>query len=199
MKRRIAAFMLALMMLTLAACGGQKNDNGAETTVAETTVETTEEETTAAEENNEGVVLSDVVEAIAAAYGENFLANMPIDEEYLEGIYGVTSDMYDDFVGQMPMMSAHVDTLLIFKAKEGQVDTLKETLEAYRTYQLEEGMHYPSNVPKIEASEVVVYGDYVCYVMLGTIDMAIEEEAEMLTAFQEQNQIAKGILEEMLK
>lgn len=56
-------------------------------------------------------------------------------------------------------------------------------------------MHYPMNLPKIEASEVLVYGDYVFYVMLGMADQDIEGEAELLAAFQEQNQIAKSVLD----
>ena len=42
-------------------------------------------------------------------------------------------------------------------------------------------MNYPMNVPKIEASEVLVYGDYVCYLMLGVIDDSIEDEGEART------------------
>ena len=135
-------------------------------------------------------------DAVAEAYGENYLPEMPLDAEMLEAIYGVAPDMYDEALGEVPMISAQVDTLILIKAKEGRAADVQAALEAYRTYQLEEGMNYPMNVPKIEASEVLVYGDYVCYLMLGTIDMDIEDEAEMLTAYQEQNQIGKEVLEQ---
>ena len=135
---------------------------------------------------------------MAAAYGENYLPEMPLDAETLETLYGITPDMYEEALGEVPMISAQVDTLIIVQAKEGRSDDVKAALENYRTTQLEEGMNYPMNVPKIEASEVVVYGDYVCYVMLGVIDNAIENEDEMLAAHKEQNEIAKGVLQEKL-
>lgn len=189
--KKMMTLVLALMMLMLAACGGNASQ---ETTVAETTVA----ETTAEAGYKNDVAVSDIRDAVAAVYGENYLATMPLDAEMFSELYGVTADMYDEFVAEIPMMSAHVDTLIIVKAKSDKVEDVKTALEAYRTNQVENGMHYPMNVPKVEASEVVVYGDYVVYIMLGVYDNMDADEATMLAAYQEQNQLGKAAIEGML-
>ena len=222
-KTGTSLFMQALLLLclvfALTACGGKGNEESTTTeaaTPAETRPETeapagTPSETpgeantgtdagTGAGETDGGQMSSErltaVRDALAEAYGESYLPQMPLDAEMLESLYGLTPDMYDEALGEVPMISAQVDTLILVKAKEGRAADVQAALENYRTFQLEEGMNYPMNVPKIEASEVLVYGDYVCYLMLGTIDDSIEDEAEMLTAYKEQNEIGKAVLEQ---
>lgn len=205
MKKIIATSMLTLLMLTLAACGNKNGETTTEATTPASTEESTEETTTApaetvteavnegeAGENNE---LTEIRDAVAAAYGENYIPNMPLDEEILEAMYGITPDMYEAVLAETSAISVHVDTFIAVKADSDRVEDVKTAFENYRTFQLEEGMHYPMNLPKIEASEVLVYGDYVFYVMLGMADQDIEGEAELLAAFQEQNQIAKSVLD----
>ena len=83
-------------------------------------------------------------------------------------------------------------------SKTDKVETVKAALEAYRKDQVENGFHYPMNVPKVQASEVVVYGDYVVYIMLGTTENMDADEATLLKEFQAQNQLGKAAIEEML-
>ena len=106
--------------------------------------------------------------------------------------------MYDEIVAEGPMISVHVDTLIIVKAKSDRVEDVRTALENYRETQIETGMNYPMNIPKLQASEVVVYGNYVCYIMLGVIDDSLTDEGEMLAAFQEQNKIAEDAIQGLL-
>ena len=46
--------------------------------------------------------------------------------------------------------------------------------------------------------KVVVYGDYVVYIMLGTTENMDADEATLLKEFQAQNQLGKTAIEEML-
>ena len=183
--KKIITLVLALMMLMLAACGGNASN---ETTVGET----------AGAGYKNDVAVSDIRDAVAAVYGENYLATMPLDAEMLEMSYGITADMYEEFVAEVPMMSAHVDTLVVVKTKAGQVEAVQAALEAYRKDQVENGFHYPMNVPKVQASEVVVYGDYVVYIMLGVTENMEADEATLLKDYQAQNQLGKAAIEEML-
>ena len=178
--KKIMTLVLALMMLMLAACGGNTD------------------ETTVAVEYKNDVAVSAIRDAVAAVYGENYLADMSLSAEEVEMDYGITADMYDEFVAEIPMMSDDVDTLIIVKAKTDKVETVKAALEAYRKDQVENGYHYPQTMPKVQASEVVVYGHYVVYIMLGVTENMEADEATLLKDFQAQNQLGKAAIEEML-
>ena len=193
MKKRIAALailVLALFTLMMTGCGSKDGESNGETASQGGSTESA---------YRDDVALTDIRDAVAQAYGANYLPSMTLDAEALANMYGVTEDMYEEALGEVPMISVQVDTLILVKAKSDRVEDVKAAFENYRTYQLEEGMNYPMNVPKIEASEVAVYGDYVCYIMLGVIEDDLkDDEAAMLTAFQEQNQIAKTAIETAL-
>ena len=56
------------------------------------------------------------------------------------------------------------------------------------------------NLLKIQASKVETVGDYVFFVMLGTIDeMAYTEDSDMIKAYEEQNQIALDIIKKEIE
>ena len=84
-EKRAAVLMAALMMLSLAACQKSEAKN---------------------------VPLNDILEAVKTAYGENYLPQMPYDATALEQQFGLTQDMYEEAVGEAPMMSTHVDTFV---------------------------------------------------------------------------------------
>lgn len=106
-------------------------------------------------------------QAVVEELGDNYWPNMQMPAEYLEMTYGLSPDLYEDYMGEMPLMSAHVDTLLIVKAAEGQADAVEEALQAYRTDLVENGRQYPMNVGRVLASSVERIDDYVCFVLLG--------------------------------
>lgn len=124
-----------------------------------------------------------VVEAVGE---EEYWPNMPMDGEMLNMFYGVSADMYDDFMAESPMISAHVDTLIIIKAKEGQADAVFDILADYRERLVNDTMQYPSNLGKIQASQVEKIGDYVVFVLLGgntgLVGEGNPDEAETLEA-----------------
>jgi len=94
-------------------------------------------------------------------------------------------------------MSAHVDTFIGIKAKEGKADAVEADLNAYRDNVVENSMQYPMNEEKVKASEVVRKGDYVFFVMLGQIpDETITDTA---TFAKEQMQIGLDKIEELFK
>ena len=228
MKKRIMALTLALALVLLAGCSGRNDaettapsTQATETSAAEQeteqpTEQPTEESTEAATATEtaesaagesgqasngtyrDDVSVTELRDAVKEAYGENYIPSMEYDADTLEALFGVSSDMSDEVIAEGPMISVHVDTLIIVKAKSDRVEDVHTALENYRNTQIETGMNYPMNVPKLQASEVAVFGNYVCYIMLGTIDESITDEGEMLTAFQEQNQIAVDVIEGML-
>ena len=134
--------------------------------------------------------------AITDKIGENYWPTMALDPEMLESAFGVTPDMYDDYLAEMPMISTNVDTLVIVKAKEGQADAVEEVLTAYRDTLVNDTMQYPMNIGKIQASRVEKIGNYVCFVQLGGDTMGAAEKGDeaVITQCQEANEMVIEII-----
>lgn len=204
MKKLVVTLLLAAMTLSVVACGGKKDEEQNTTQPSSSVVESTVEESTeensveeSTEENQdtavtEGVTPQELKDAVVAALGENFWPNMEIPADFLEMTYGVTPDMYDAYVADMPMISANVDTLIIVQAKEGQVEAVEAALNAYRDVLVSDTFQYPANLGKIQASRVDVIGNFVCFIQLGADVMdALEQGDEaVITQCQEANQTA---------
>ena len=132
--------------------------------------------------------------------GENYWPNTQIPAEMLEGTYGINADMYDEYLGEMPMISTNVDTLLIIKAKDGQVEAVETALNAYRDAQVEDTMQYPMNVGKVQASRIETFGNYVCFVQLGADTMELSEQGDevVIEHCQQENEKALDAIEKTL-
>ena len=118
---------------------------------------------------------------------DEYWPNMPMDGEMLNMLCGITADMYDDYMAESPMISANVDTLIIVRAKEGQADAVYDKLNAYRDALVNDTMQYPSNLGKIQSSQVEKIGDYVVFVQLGGEAGLADDEEEAITHSQEAN------------
>ena len=128
-----------------------------------------------------------VVEALGA---DNYWPDMPMDAQMVETFFGITSDMYEDFMAETPMISTNVDTLVIVKAAEGQADAVEEALNAYRESKVNDTMQYPQNLGKIQASQVERIDNYVIFVQLGGFAIEEEKEEDVIAKCQEANRLA---------
>ena len=113
----ICAAVGAALVMNMTACGSGAGNTSTEQT-GETAVgaETTEAETAA---ETEQVDLNEVLETTLAQ------------------TFGIDSGLYEEFVGEMPAISTHVDTFLAVRAADGQGETVEELLNAYRNSQIE--------------------------------------------------------------
>ena len=127
---------------------------------------------------------------------------MEIDAVTLEQNYGIKPDMYEDYFAECPMINVNVDTLIIVKAKEGQIETVKEVMETYREKNISENMQYPMNLGKVQASRIEVYDNYVCFIQLGadtTAAMDVGEEAVIDQCLEENERALDAIEKALLK
>lgn len=140
-----------------------------------------------------------VYEAVKAAYGENYLPNMRLTEEEAEARYGITSDLYSSMIAEVPMISAQVDELVLVKAKdEAARDAIEEALTAFQNVLREDTFQYPANLLKIQASQVYVKGDYVCFIMLGVLDNETAQQADegkVIEAYKAENEKAVAAID----
>ena len=206
--KKLTVFLITAAFLAsmLTACsndngGSQGEADGSGTTSAADTSEAGGGETSADEGSDaEEGATEKILQQIKDAYGENYLPNAPIDSEILESIYGISPDMYVEYVGESPMISVYVDTVLIVKAASGKQGDVKSALEAYRTSQIEQSMMYPMNVAKVNASKVETEGDYVAFLMVGQIDEREDATDDDRAAFaEEQVKIAVDVFHNYFK
>lgn len=147
---------------------------------------------------------SKVAKAVKKAYGDDYLPNYKLGKSEIKDKYGVASSLYSSAYAEVPMMSSHVDELVVFKAKNSS--SKKKILSAVKKYQKnlkENTLQYPMNVLKIQASKVYTNGKYVCFFMLGGyVDTAVEEnssEEQIIKEYKNLNQKAVNAVKKSLK
>jgi len=218
MKKLAVLLMAAALVLGLAGCGNKNEENdggqagGSQESSAsamespsptesptpsqpEDGQQTAEEPSQMPEESISGQ-MSAIRQAVVDVLGDNYWPDTLITAEYLEG-YGLTDEMYADFFGEVPMISANVDTLIIIQANEGQIDAVEEVLNSYRDTLVGDTMQYPMNVGIIQASRIEVVGDYACFVQLGadTTEFMDEGDEAVIRHCQELNEMALEAIE----
>jgi len=138
--------------------------------------------------------------AVKDVLGENYWPSMALDAEMMEMYVGLSPDLYEDYLAEMPMISANVDTLIIVKAKEGQADAVEEVLNSYREAKISDTMQYPMNIGKIQASRVDKIGDYVLFIQLGadTTEALDKGDEAVIAQCQEANEQAAAAVKQKL-
>lgn len=220
MKKIMLALCAGLLIFSMAACGGKGDQNDGQNPSGDASGPTQSGDGSSPAPSGSGSgddagtgtgdydysqgwteEMTAVKEAVVEALGENYWPTMALMPDMLEGAVGIKSDLYDDYFAEMPMISAHVDTLLIIKAKDGKVDEVEKALNDYRDAKIADTMQYPMNVPKIQGSRVAKFGNYVCFVMLGadiTEELDKGDEAAILYCQGENDRVIE-ILKEKLE
>lgn len=175
--KRILVMVIALVMALgmLAGCGAPA-----------------EKEPEAAPEVSYDYTAEDIAAAIRAAYGENYLPDMPLDETMLNDMFGINAADCESFVAEMPMIGVHPDKLIVIEAKEGKADALYEALVGIREGMVNDTMQYPMNIAKINASVVLREGNYIAFMVLGAPNENMEATEEEAKSYAEE-QMAIGV------
>lgn len=196
--KKISAIIIttALLASVLTACsGGNGDDNGTTTTPASVS-DSTENTSGNGDDTNtpaaSDVDVTKILDTIKEAYGDDYLPNMPVEQEYLVSVMGLEEGSFTDFAGELPMISAHADMAVIVKAADGKAADVKAKLEAYRTMLIEDSFQYPMNLAKINASKVLENGDYLGFIILGAFGDEEEEDESKQAAFAEE-QVKIGV------
>lgn len=166
MRKWIGICLITAICFLTAACGGK--DGG----------------------SKKDVPVADILAAVKAAYGEDYLPEEALSEEVLTQYFGLDTEWIEEYAAEVPMISAHPDRVVIVKATEGNADAVEEALESAREAAVNDTMIYPMNVAKVNAGVVVRHEDYVAYFLLGAPDDTSETEEEAMTFAEEQVQKA---------
>jgi len=147
-------------------------------------------------EYRDDVSTQSLVEAVAADLADEYWADAELSPELLDDWYGISEEMYEEFYGQTPMISANVDSLIIVKASEGHREEVENALDTYREAMVQDTFQYPVNIPKIQASQISTYGNYVCFVQLGgSMDGTEDDDEAAIAACREMNGRALSVIE----
>lgn len=165
------SLLMLLVMMTLVGCGNK--------------------------ESNKEVALGEILNSVKKELGENYIPSRKIDKEELEMLTGLTLSDYDEFIAEGPMMSTHIDTIMMFKT--GKSEIVEEKLESYRTKLINDSMQYPMNMAKLNASKVVTHDNYVFFLMLGAIDDDSVDESESFDFAREEIEKIEQIISKLFE
>ena len=182
-KVSLASLILACGIIAT-GCGDDKTENTNEP--VDNNVEQTESEST---ENSE-ISVASILDKIKAAYGEDYLPNVPLDEEMVKETFKLDLGLVEEYVAEMPMIGVHPDKVLIVKAKDGKVEDVVAQLEAARTDMIENGLHYPMNLEKVQSAKVVSKGNYAAFLLVGSANNMSDDEEERLKFAEDEVQKA---------
>lgn len=199
--------LLAVSVVLLTACGKKNNGNTGENT------ESTTPQTSSQAGNNTGNTLAESTEpaqesslmylrdAVAEALGEDYWPDSVMEPEYVQDLYGLKPDMYEDFFVETPMIGTNVDTLIIVQAKKDRVEDVEKALNTYRESEINNTMQYPMNIGKVQASRIETIDNYVLFIQLGGSSVDAEEEGEekVMELSREQNEKALEAIRQALE
>lgn len=141
--------------------------------------------------------VTEMGELIKESISFDYYPDTAIEPETLEAKFNLTSDMYDEYFGEMPLISVQSDTLLIIKPAEGKSDAVKGALQSYLDFQRSEAMLYPVNAVQAKAADVYEADGYIYYIgIFGDVTAAEEEgESQLLSLCQERTEEVMSIID----
>ncbi len=178
-----AVAAVAAVSVILSACTSGKESNASSaapglSTSAQESAGNSSGDISGSDSNDKNSTLSakGLRDAVAKAYGENYLPDQAMDAEMIESEFGLTKDMYDEVVAEAPLIGFHPDRLVIVKPKKGKEANVKRALEDALLVMKEQQMQYPVNVAKVNAGKVLEKDGYYCFMILGQTDDTSEND-----------------------
>ncbi len=149
--------------------------------------------------SSSSATMKKVHEQIKSTYGDDYLATMNItDKTQVSEMFGVNEADIDEFIVDIPMMSAHVDKFVAIKAKQGREQAVENALNTYLENEKQNNTNYPVNMPKINSAQVTRKGDVVYLTMLGRSNDNLEATADELMSFaKEQVKKATDVIDRL--
>lgn len=92
-----------------------------------------------------------------------------MDDTTLQEKFHISLDMVDSYKGTIAGMMTNCDELLVVKAKDGQIDAVKEALQQALEDQKAAFEWYGvmNNVERLDAAKVVTNGNYAALLIVG--------------------------------
>lgn len=106
--------------------------------------------------------LATVNTKISSEGGFDEMRMVEVDEDTLKTTFGIDETAVSEFVGKVPLVNITSSMYVILKAKDGQVDAVKQKLEAYGTsYEKEWESYLPEQYNLVKQRQIGNIGNYV--------------------------------------
>lgn len=191
MKKKFAAMLIACLCVAQAA-------TAAAPIAAPITVEAATK--TATTKKKKAPTLNKVYKAVKKAYGDDYTPTLRLSKDEANERYGLKKSWYSGVIAELPMISVNADELVIVKAKDKKSKTkIKKALQAYKEKKAGNVHDYPSKLLQYQAARVYVKGDYVCFIILGSIDNKTAEKSDdkVIAAYKKQNEKAVDAIKKL--
>ena len=143
--------------------------------------------------NNNKYSAQEILDAIKAAYGEDYLPSMEMDDDMVEISFNLDMSLVEEIAAEMPALTFHPDKVAVVKAQSGKGEAVEGALKAAQQEIVANGLFYPSGMYKRDSIQVVRNGDYVAFIMLGAIDKEIDSKTEEEKLEFAKAEVQKGV------
>ena len=183
MKKIVALLMAALCAVTFVSCNRSPDSSGSSNE-------------SLGGEAVSSATSADIFDTIDSAFAEKYpssgavIPNMPqdVDDTVLKDKFGIDISDVENYKGQIAGTMTNCDMLLIVKAKDGKIDSVRTSLEKAKEAQTEQFASYGvmGNIERTAASKVVTNGNYAALIMVGVLpddpDAALAFESDVKLA-----------------
>ena len=102
-------------------------------------------------------------------FGE--IMTMELDKEAIQTLMEIPQEQVEEVVGKIPMVNVQASMYIIAKATQGNVNAVKEKIEAYGNAQDELWSRYlPEQYEYVKNRKIVVKGDYVYMIIAENVE-----------------------------
>lgn len=120
-----------------------------------------------------GDIVSEIDVKFKEKYGEDYRIGFPVDESFVTDACLLTTADVAEFSGEYANNMVRNDAVIVLKAADGKVETVKKAMETYKQSIIDRYQTYPvgGSLERAQASTVTVKGDYVIYLCMGDFNM----------------------------
>lgn len=105
--------------------------------------------------------LAEVSAAISTKGGFDDMATSDIDTDFYTSYMAANAENVETMSGKFPMMNVHASMYLIVKAKDGQVEAVKQDLENFgQVYDDQWARYLPAQYELVQNRKIGTYGNY---------------------------------------
>ena len=203
-KYLLIALGISSIMLSLTACGEKDITNetiSEETIIVESTSEVEEStilETESIIEDSESITedipeyneseentliiedetLNTIFTEVKETLGTDYFPNMPVYAADLEMLFGINPEHVEYAYGELPMVSAHVDSLVGVKPMADKKAEVADALNTYVENMKSDVMQYPNNLAAIPAMQVIETDEYIYLVATFGDTSSVSEQGD---------------------